>query len=134
MPNSPQQKIVRKQHFCPCELVAGGVDDNLNSAGHVPKNIKLVNNRPHPNIVSAADCSPLIIMNIPIAFGVVVFSVLSRNVVRLIGAFLHRNGKNVLVDSDSAVVFIATENELAVEPDFPGILATKTELYFLLFL
>ena len=90
MPNSPQQKFVRKQHFCPCELVAGGVDDNLNSAGHVPKNIKLVNNRPHPNIVSAADCSPLIIMNIPIAFGVVVFSVLSRNVVRLIGAFLHR--------------------------------------------
>ena len=51
-----------------------------------------------------------------------------------VGAFLHRNGKNVLVDSDSAVVFIATEDELTVEPDFPGILATKTELYFLLFL
>ena len=32
----------------------------------------------------------------------------------------------ILIDSDSAVVFIAAEHELAIVPDLPGIFASQT--------
>lgn len=66
-------------------------------------------------------------MELPFLGPVLHVSVLAEFDEEGVGAFVEGDGHAVLVDPRAAMVFVATEEEFAVDPEFPAVLAAEAE-------